>query len=172
MGALWEKKLLKKFTGHISHCWVGGNEGVAKTKLFCDPSLWLRIFIFNILDSHLSETRSPVGRVHICWKDQFFMFCTCFSVCSNTTVALLSWKTGIVKSDLRDNIRWELQHGTGDNVKELPWSVFFFNSLAFYSFNSNIVEHKKIHTLITGAFWSLDTQIRLSSFCFLFTKVI
>lgn len=61
-GALGEKELLKKFTGHISHYWV------AKTKLCNDPSLWLRIFIFNFSDSHLSKTLSPIGRVWICWK--------------------------------------------------------------------------------------------------------
>ena len=90
------------------------------------PSLWLRIFVLNFSDSHLSKTPPPIGRVYICWKYHFNVLYL-LSLCSNTTVALLSWKIRIVKSDLGDNTRWELQDRAGDNFKELPcWFLFFF----------------------------------------------
>lgn len=83
MRALREKKLLQKFSGHITHYRVRVHREGISARLFHNPALCLRL-IFYFSHSHLPETLSLICRGHNSWKISVLKSHTCFSICSNT----------------------------------------------------------------------------------------
>lgn len=145
MRALWEKKLLQKFSGQITHYRVRVHRAGVSDRLFPQSSSMLKTYFLFFTFSHLPETLSLTGRVHSCWKISVLKFCTCFSMCSNTIFGIELFFYG--RLGLEKWMGRQLQvRARATDRREFEW-IFRYLDLASYHLFTKIPECFWTHAL-------------------------